>query len=297
MGLVFLGEDYSAGLDDASFVISPFPYDATASYGTGARFAPVRILEASTQLELFDEELEACPYKAGIHTLEIPEVPIEPDKARRLLRGITRNILLGKKIPIFLGGDHSISIGIIEAVTDIFKDITVLHLDAHTDMRNQYQGTPLSHACIARRASELCRVVQAGIRSSSETEWKHLKKMGNLPVTAYRIKKDIGAGTREILERITSKKVYVTVDVDCLDPSIMPATGTPEPGGLDWFELLYILKQVTKQHKVVGFDVVELSPVPGLHFPEFTCARLIYKMIGYMEAFKEQDKTVKNRRF
>ena len=287
MGLDFLGAPYSAGLDVASFVISPFPYDATASYGTGARFAPARILEASSQLELFDEELEASPYNAaGIHTLEIPEVPIEPEKARRLAREIARDILLGGKVPVFLGGDHSISIGVIEAVTDIFEEVTVLHLDAHTDMRNEYQGSPLSHACVARRASELCKVVQAGIRSSSEAEWKYLREVGNIPVTASSIKRDMGSATREILERITNQNVYITLDVDCLDPSVMPATGTPEPGGLDWFELIHILKQVIKHHKVVGFDVVELSPLPGIHFPEFTCARLIYKMIGYMVVFR-----------
>ncbi len=286
MGLDFLGAPYSAGLDVASFVISPFPYDATASYGTGARFAPARILEASSQLELFDEELEASPYNAGIHTLEIPEVPIEPKKARRLAREIARDILLGGKVPVFLGGDHSISIGVIEAVTDVFEEVTVLHLDAHTDMRNEYQGSPLSHACVARRASELCKVVQAGIRSSSEAEWKYLRKVGNIPVTASSIKRDMGSATREILERITNQNVYITLDVDCLDPSVMPATGTPEPGGLDWFELIHILKQVIKHHKVVGFDVVELSPLPGIHFPEFTCARLIYKMIGYMVVFR-----------
>ncbi len=285
MGLDFLGALYSAGLDHATFVISPFPYDATASYGTGARFAPARILEASAQLELFDEELEECPYKAGIHTLEIPEVPVEPEMARRLSRDIARDILLSEKVPVFLGGDHSITIGVIQAVTDTFKDITVLHLDAHTDMRNKYQGSPLSHACVARRASELCQVVQAGIRSTSETEWKHLKKMENLPVTAYMIRQDIEQATREILEKIESENIYITIDVDCLDPSVMPATGTPEPGGLDWFELLHILKESIKHHKVVGFDVVELSPVPGLHFPEFTCARLVYKIMGYIKAF------------
>ena len=286
MGLDFLGAPYSAGIDHATFVISPFPYDATASYGTGARFAPARILEASAQLELFDEELEECPYKAGIHTLEIPEVPVEPEMARRLSRDIARDILRGEKVPVFLGGDHSISIGVIEAVTDIFEDVTVLHLDAHTDMRNEYQGSPLSHACVARRASELCQVVQAGIRSYSEAEWKHLKKMENLPVTAYMIRQDIEQATRKILEKIESEKIYITIDVDCLDPSVMPATGTPEPGGLAWFELLHLLKESIKHHKVVGFDVVELSPAPGLHFPEFTCARLVYKIMGYIKAFE-----------
>ena len=292
MGLDFLGAPYSSGIDVAKFVISPFPFDGTASYGTGARFAPARILEASSQLELFDEELEVSPYKAGIHTLEIPEVPIEPEMARRLSRKIARDILLGGKVPVFLGGDHSISIGVIEAVTDVFEDVTVLHLDAHTDMRNEYQGSPLSHACVARRASELCTVVQAGIRSSSEAEWKHLSDQGNLPITASSIKRDINTATTEILKRLTSQNVYITLDVDFLDPSVMPATGTPEPGGLDWFELLHILKQVTRHHKVVGFDIVELSPLPGIHFPEFTCARLIYKIIGYMAVFRGSSQSV-----
>ncbi|NPA95910.1 MAG: agmatinase, partial [Thermodesulfobacteria bacterium] len=159
MGCQFLGQDFATSFEDAGFVISPFPYDSTASYGSGARNGPARILEASTQLELFDEELESLPYKAGIHTFPIPEVPVEPEKAKGLARHLASNILEHGKIPVFLGGDHSITIGVIEAVAGHFQgDITLLQLDAHTDMRDTYQGTPLSHACVARRASELCPV-------------------------------------------------------------------------------------------------------------------------------------------
>ncbi len=284
MGCQFLGQDFATSFEDAGFVICPFPYDSTASYGSGARNGPARILEASTQLELFDEELEISPYKAGIHTLPMPEVPVEPEKAKRMTRELAHKVLKNGKFPIFIGGDHSVSIGVIEAVSHHFhNEITVLQLDAHTDMRDEYQGTPFSHACVARRASELCPVVQAGIRSSSEDEWKLLKKLGRLPITASFIRADIESATSQILTRIKTPKVYITIDVDCLDPSVMPATGTPEPGGIDWFDLLFILKKVAENFRVIGFDVVELAPVPGIHHPEFTCARLIYKMIGYLQ--------------
>ncbi len=286
MGMNFLGSANGAELYDARFVISPFPYDATASYGTGARLGPCRIIEASSQLELFDEELQMLPCRAGIHTLPFPDVPIEPEKAKKLARKTAEGILKRNVIPVFIGGDHSTSIGVIEAAAGIFHDLTVLHLDAHTDMRREYQGSRLSHACVARRASELCSIVQAGVRSCSEEEWNLIKASNSIPVTAAEIRNDIRSATEEIMNRISGKNIYVTIDVDCLDPSIMPATGTPEPGGLDWFELTHILKQAAARFNIIGFDIVELAPVPGLHFPEFTCARLIYKIIGYIEKFR-----------
>ncbi len=283
MGCQFLGPSYAADLEDAGFVICPFPYDATASYGTGARNGPARIIEASIQLELFDEELETEPYQAGIHTLPFPEgMPIEPQKAKKLCQHIAKELFGQGKVPIFIGGDHSISIGVIEAASDTFDRLSVLQLDAHTDMRNEYQGTTLSHACVARRAMERCNVVQAAIRSSSKDEWNLLKNTGALPITAASIKRDLKGATDNILSRIKTRDIYITIDVDCLDPSLMPATGTPEPGGLDWYELIYIIKEVTRHHRIVGFDVVELAPIPGIHYPEFICARLIYKMMGYI---------------
>ena len=282
MGCQFLGPLYSAGFKDAGFVICPIPYDATASYGVGARNGPARIIEASQQLELFDEELEIEPYQVGIHTIPPLETPIEPQKAKELCQSKAKELFGQKKTPIFVGGDHSISIGIIEAASHIFDRLTVLQLDAHTDMRDEYQGTRLSHACVARRAMERCDVVQAAIRSSSKEEWEFLKKTNALPITAALIKKDLKNATQNILTRINTKNLYITIDVDCLDPSIMPATGTPEPGGLNWYELTYIVRETIKHHRIVGFDVVELAPIPGLHYPEFTCARLIYKIIGYI---------------
>ncbi len=282
MGYQFLGPSYAAQLRDAGFAICPLPYDATASYGVGARNGPARIIEASQQLELFDEELETEPYEAGIHTMPPVEMPIEPHKAKELCQNKARELFDQEKIPIFIGGDHSISIGIIEAASNIFDRLTVLQLDAHTDMRDEYQGTRLSHACVARRAMERCRVVQAAVRSSSKEEWDLLKKMNALPITAALIKRGLKGATDSILARIETENLYITIDVDCLDPSVMPATGTPEPGGLDWYELTYIIREATKRHRIVGFDVVELAPIPGLHYPEFTCARLIYKVIGYI---------------
>ncbi len=282
MGCQFLGTSHKVGLHGARFVISPLPYDATASYGTGARFAPMRIIEASLQLELFDEELEESPFEAGIHTLPIPEMPVEPNKAKEICFDITKGLIEKGKVPVSIGGDHSVTIGIVEAISSSIQDFTLLQLDAHTDMRTEYQGTGFSHACVARQALNHCCVVQAGIRSSSKKEWDFLKAEGRLPVTASFINKDLTGATKQIIEGIKGPKVYITIDVDCLDPSVMPATGTPEPGGLDWFQLTYILREVANRFEIIGFDVVELAPIPGIHFPDYLCARLIYKMIGYI---------------
>ncbi len=282
MGCQFLGSSHNVGLHGARFVISPLPYDATASYGTGARFAPMRIIEASRQLELFDEELETSPFEAGIHTLPIPEMPVEPHNAKGICFAITKGLIEKGKIPVSIGGDHSVTIGIVEAISSYIKDFTLLQLDAHTDMRTEYQGTELSHACVARQALKHCGVVQAGIRSSSKKEWDFLKAEGRLPITASFINQDLTRATQQILEGIKGPRVYITIDVDCLDPSVMPATGTPEPGGLDWFRLTYILREVASRFEIIGFDVVELAPIPGIHFPDYLCARLIYKVIGYI---------------
>ncbi len=289
MGCHFLGSAHASDLQGADFVICPFPYDATASYGAGARNGPARIIEASAQLELFDEELEIEPFVAGIHSLPIPEeLPIEPAKALALCKAMVGSVLKVGKIPVLLGGDHSVTIGAIEAVTEALDDITLLQLDAHTDMRDRYQDCHLSHACVARRALEHCHVVQAGIRSTSKEEWNFLKKRDLVPIHASSIRKNLQGATEDILSRIKTKRLYVTIDVDCLSPSLMPATGTPEPGGLDWYDLLYILKKVAENYQVVGFDLVELAPVPGIHHPEFTCARLIYKMMGYIYVFRRK---------
>jgi len=282
MGLGFLEPSARTCLEKARFVVLPIPYDITASWGQGARLGPHRILEASQELELFDEELLIEPYRFGIHTFKSPTLSIPPEKARDEIKEFVRGALELGKIPVAFGGDHSVTIGIMEAVKDFFQDFSILQLDAHTDLRESYQGTRLSHACVMRRIWEKERVIQAGIRSLSRKEWEFLKGEGTSPIWARELKEDLDRALGLIISRIKTKRLYITIDVDCLDPSVMPATGTPEPGGLSWFELIKLLKGLTKEFEIIGFDIVELSPIPGITHPDFLVARLAYKLIGYI---------------
>ncbi|MFC1637691.1 agmatinase, partial [Candidatus Margulisiibacteriota bacterium] len=190
------------------------------------------------------------------------------------------SLLLDDKVPVILGGEHSITPLAVKAFSEHFKDLSVLQLDAHADLRDSYLGRKDNHACVMRRVLEICPVVQAGIRNISTEGWEFAQKSGQ-------IKKIHWAEHLEAVEQITSQlseNVYITFDVDAFDPAIMPSTGTPEPGGLLWYEALDILKAVCRQKNVVGFDVVELAPQKGLSAPDFLCAKLIYKVMGYITA-------------
>ena len=289
MGQGFLESSAQSSFKKANFVVLPIPYDITASWGQGARLGPQRIFEASKELELFDEELLIEPYKVGVHTLPTLELSILPEAAQKTIKDSVRYIFENQKCPVSIGGDHSVSIGVIEVAKAFYEDLTVIQFDAHTDLRKTYQGTSLSHACVIRRIWDTVdgQVIQVGIRSLSKNEWAFLEKEGKEPVWARDIKTDLKGAIALIKSGIKTKHIYITLDVDCLDPSIMPATGTPEPGGLLWHELLEILKALCQQYRVVGFDVVELSPIPGIVHPDFLAARLIYKMIGYISQFRD----------
>ncbi len=289
MGQGFLESSAQSSFEKADFVVLPIPYDITASWGRGARLGPKRIFEASKELELFDEELLIEPFRPGIHTLPPLELPILPDLAKRIIKEGVRIIFESEKCPVSIGGDHSVSIGLIEMATAFYKELTVIHFDAHADLRESYQDTSLSHACVMRRVWDTLngKVIQVGIRSLSRNEWAFLEKEGKEPVWARDIRNDLKRAVTRIAAAVHTKRIYITLDVDCLDPSIMPATGTPEPGGLLWHELLEILKTLCQKHRVVGFDVVELSPIPGIVHPDFLAARLIYKMIGYISRFQD----------
>ncbi|MFQ5441813.1 MAG: agmatinase [Thermodesulfobacteriota bacterium] len=280
-----LTED-DTGEKEARFSVIPVPYDLTATYGAGARRGPHAIIEASTHMELYDEELGEEPYRAGIETLE----PLEPTAAGpegmiKAVRSVAGSVLETNKIPVILGGEHSITLGAVRAALERWPDLTVLQLDAHADMRESYQGTPFSHASVARRISEICPIVQAGIRSMSAEEAEFLKGAGSGPVTTYYAAMLMAGGAEKTAEGIIknlSGNVYLTVDIDVLDPSIMPSTGTPEPGGLGWYEILKVLKKVISKKTVRGFDVVELAPLAGVAAPDFLAARLVYKIMAYI---------------
>jgi len=268
-------------LTDATFVVVPVPYDLTSTYQSGARRGPTAILEASGNMELFDEELGKETFRAGIHTADFLEAKATgPEAMVQAVRETIRDIVFLDKIPVMLGGEHSLSPGAVAAVKDKYPGLCVLHFDAHADLRDSYQGSPFSHACAGRRMSELCPLVQVGIRSLSAEEAVFMKQASVKTHFAHNMFQDANWLNR-ICESLHDD-VYISIDLDVLDPAFMPATGTPEPDGLSWRQLLEIVRAVSGRSRVRGFDVVELAPIPGLVAPDFLAAKLIYRIMGYL---------------
>jgi agmatinase len=276
-----------SALEQSTFVVIPVPYDLTSTYQSGSRRGPLAILEASGNMELYDEELDRETYRAGIFTAPAVEADASgPESMVRSVRERVEEVLGLEKIPVLLGGEHSVTLGAVQALHQRYPGLKVLQLDAHADLRNDYQGTPYSHACIGRRITEVCPLVQAGIRSMSPAEALYLK---DAPVRSFSA--DFIMEKPENLERISELlegDLYVTVDLDALDPACMPATGTPEPGGIDWRALTGLLRRVSRRARIRGFDVVELAPLPGLVAPDFLAAKLVYRMMGYAVASLER---------
>ncbi len=271
------------------YSVLPVPYDLTASYISGMRGGPRAIIDASTHMELYDEELGCEPYEAGIETLpQLEATALGPEEMIRRVRESVASILDEGKVPVMLGGEHSITLGLVQALLERYPGLSVLQLDAHADMREAYQDTPFNHACVARRISELCPIVQVGIRSLSSEEASFLegerkagRKAGTCIKTFTALDVLKGASPQKIASSLTDD-VCITIDLDVFDPSIMPATGTPEPGGLGWYNVLDVVREAVSRKKVVGFDVVELCPLPGNIAPDFLAAKLVYKIMGYM---------------
>jgi agmatinase len=269
--------------EQAKFVVVPVPYDLTSTYQSGSRRGPGAILEASANMELYDEELRKETFLAGIHTLPPLDAdargPAEMmDVVRRTIAGVAAD----GKIPVMIGGEHSISFGAVQAMREAFPKISVLQLDAHADLRDTYQGTPFSHAAVGRRISGICPLVQAGIRSMSIEEAEFLTIS---PMKSYSA--DFILENRSWCETIVSElrgDLYLTVDLDVLDPAVMPATGTPEPGGIAWRDLIRLIREVSSRCRIRGFDVVELAPIPGMVAPDFLASKLIYRIMGYLSA-------------
>ena len=276
-GLDLEQTDYSS----SRAVILPIPYDATTTYRTGSRDGPAAILAASANMELFDEDLKREPCEVGIATLE----PVEPDARgpERMVETIVKRCsgpVSEGKFVVGLGGEHTVTLGLLQPHVQSHPDsLSVLQIDAHADLRNIYQESRYSHACVMRRALESCPVVGVGIRSFCREEYKFMKEFGLQPFS-MEIIRGREDWIQQVVERL-SPKVYLTVDLDGLDPSICPGVGTPEPGGLDWVQVNQLLKTVFKNRQVVGADVVECLPVPGQCQSEFLAARLVYKIIGY----------------
>lgn len=274
------------------FGVLPVPYDLTTSYVSGARSGPGAIIEASTHMELYDEELKKESWRAGIETFAPVEVAaLSPKEMIDKVYEASLDLLDKVKVPVLLGGEHSISYGLLRAISEKHADLSVLQLDAHADLRDTYEESPYNHACVARRISEHLQVpiVQLGVRSLSTEEAKFME--GTDKVKTFFAKDIIRGGTLreglagEVCSALTGK-VFITIDLDVFDPSVMPSTGTPEPGGLSWYDVTGLLRDVIKDKEVVGFDVVELSPMSGNVAPDFMAAKLVYKLMGYISEGK-----------
>jgi agmatinase len=274
-----------ASYEQAKYVVIPVPYDLTSTYRSGSRRGPAAIIEASANMELYDEELHQETYRVGIHTLPPLDADARgPEQMIGTVRQAVASMTADSKIPVMIGGEHSITLGAVQAMKDAFPGLTVLQLDAHADLRDTYQGTPFSHAAVARRISEICPLVQAGIRSMSAEEADFLPGSAIKSYSADFILNG-GSWCEQICASLQGD-VYLSLDLDVLDPAIMPATGTPEPGGIGWRETLHLVREVAKRHNIRGIDVVELAPIPGMVAPDFLAAKLIYRIMGYLDAAK-----------
>ena len=262
------------------FVVLPVPYEQTTSFKGGTKDGPLAIINASRQVEFFDEELKREFIQAGIHTLpEMSSTALGPEAMNRKIYKETKNLLKDKKFVIMLGGEHSLTFGCVQAYQEKYPRLSVLQLDAHADLRDSYQENKFSHACAMRRVWELCPVVGYGIRNISLEEYQWVKKKKIRLFWASELKSRLAA-PYEVLDRLT-QEVYITIDLDYFDPSLVPAVGTPEPGGFFWNETLEFLRTIFESKNVVGFDLVELSPIPNQVVSEYLAAKLIYKLIGY----------------
>lgn len=282
----FLGLDEDASaFESARVVILPVPYESTTSYGGGTSRGPAAILAASRYIELYDQELDAEPYGVGIATL--PALSLTGASAEAAVHELRQSYdtLLDtapQRFIITLGGEHSISSAPILAWADRLggRRLSVLQIDAHTDLRPEYEGTPYSHASVMARAADRIDLVAVGIRALTREERELARASDNIHIF---FADDIHTGDAwmdDVLSRL-SEDVYISFDVDGFDPSLVPSTGTPEPGGLQWYPVMRLLRRVFSERRVVGADVVELAPIPGLAAPDFLVAKLVYKMIGY----------------
>lgn len=264
----------------ARVTIIPAPLEYSVCYMEGTAHGPQAILDASSQMELYDEQLDCCPIEVGVYTHPLLDYSgMDHAAALQVTGDAVREVLRRGQLPLTLGGEHSLSAPAIAAVHECYPDLTVVHIDAHGDLRNEYEGTPLSHASIERRVVDMgIPLLEIGIRSFSPEEAEFLKTKPDVDIVwAYQM----ANGTATIPWERLGKHTYVTIDLDAFDPSEMPAVGTPEPGGLHWYQVLELFHTICARTEVVGMDVVELCPMPGQTRADFLAAKLVYKMIAY----------------
>lgn len=284
----FLGlDEESSDFERAGVVILPVPYEATTSYGAGTGAGPAAIVEASRYIELYDQELDAEPYEIGVATLPALELTgAGPEAALAELREAYDRLLdaAAGKLVVMLGGEHSISSAPILAWADRLEKegrrLSVLQVDAHTDLRPEYEGTPYSHASVMHRVHDRVDIAAVGIRALTREERELERRTDSIRIFFADDIHEGDAWIDDVLAHL-GDDVYITFDVDGFDPSLVPSTGTPEPGGLQWYPVMKLLRRVFREKRVHAVDVVELAPIPGLSAPDFLVAKLIYKMIGY----------------
>lgn len=269
-------ENY-ATLDTSKIVLIPVPYDGTSTWGKGADKGPKAFLEASQNMELYDIETDSEVYKNGIYLADAVTVNATPEAMVDAVHQETKKFIKKNKFVTIFGGEHSISIGTIRAFDEMFPSLTVLHIDAHADLRKSYEGSSCNHACAVYEASQNTNLIQVGIRSMDVKE----KSIMNLNKTYFAHDMVINDSWMDSSIDQMTDNVFITFDLDALDPSILPSTGTPEPGGLLWYETLDYLKQVFTEKNVVGFDIVELCPDEMDKSSDFLAAKLYYKMLSY----------------
>lgn len=267
--------------ENAKVFVIPVPYDSTTSFKSGARHGPRAIINASRHLEDYDLELDRDISLVGIHTTPelVPDVG-SPEGMIEQIRSAVSSVASHDKLVALLGGEHTVTIGAVQAMKERHPDLSVLYLDAHADMRDSYMGTSWGHASVARRVYDICPLVQVGVRSLSAEEMGFIKTH-SVPVFAWTSAPYNASDLMELVLTSLSPNVYISVDLDVLDPSIMSAVGTPEPGGMSWLDLTMLLRRVGEARRIVGFDIVELSPPEGPDACAYTAAKLAYKMMGY----------------
>ena len=278
-----INEEYS-GFKKSKVVVLQVPYEKTATYKKGTVNGPSAIIEASKKMELFDDELNQETYKIGIHTTDPLAVErLKPEEMIDKVYQATMDVLKAGKFPVILGGEHSVSIGSVKAFKEIYPNISVLHLDAHNDLRDEYFGSKFNHGCVARRMSEMCSVMQVGTRSLSKEEKEFLANQANGRVKTVSVYDILETPLwKDIVSNGLTENVYVSIDLDVFDPSLMPGVGTPEPGGIGWYETLDLLREISRDKKIVGLDVVELCPIKDQFASDFLAAKLVYRLLGYI---------------
>ena len=276
----FGGNEVVYDYTSSGIIIVPVPYDETSTWMKGADKGPDAILEASVNLEFYDVETGTEVHKKGIYTLAPVLEKESPETLVNAVYKTVAHLLNEHKFPVIMGGNHSVSIGAIKAFAGHFTNLSVLQLDAHSDLRQEYEGSPFNHACAMARAREYVPVVQTGIRSMSADELPYADPERIFYAHELYYHKHLYS---KAIDKLT-ENVYVTIDLDVFDPSLMPSTGTPEPGGPDYFELLHFLKVVAAKKNIVGFDVVELCPSASNRAPDFIAAKVIYQLLSYIFA-------------